>query len=193
MGMIRDALCRVDIGGLLPLLLDLNQAAFNGAVRVRNGSVIAGIWLVKGQIVHAVCIEGQKQITGPEALETIGMWTSGSYFIERNVLPPERTVRADMPEILAALRIQLVPAATERLEELSEECGDEELETVFDTLRVRVPGLESLSLSSGAMLKATTARDTGERDWLNRQLQTCCQEDLSQSEKLFCSRATIRC
>jgi hypothetical protein len=181
MGKAWDGLGKLDQRGFHPILLDLNRQAWDGVLRARSSSAIAAIWLVKGHVVHALNIQGTVQVEGLAALESVAGWTEGTIYLEKNVLPPARTIRSEMGEVLAALARPVVAA------DMSEPADrkEENLEGVFDTLRQKVPGLESLSLSNGSVLRATTEQDAGERSWLSRQLETCCHEELASTERLY--------
>src|SRR3989339_763242 len=56
---------------------------------------------------------------------------------------------------------------------------------VFDGLRERVPGLESLSLMRGTICEATTSHDANEMDWMDRQLKSFFAKDHEEPDTLF--------
>jgi hypothetical protein len=56
---------------------------------------------------------------------------------------------------------------------------------VFDGLRQRVPGLESLSLMRGPICEATTSHDATEMDWMDRQLRSFFAKDHQEPDTLF--------
>ncbi len=137
-------------------------------------------WLIQGQLVHAVHQEGERRLEGPEALAAILAWREGAYWIESGALPPARTIRQPMEQILAAR-----PGDDPAERANADAFAAEPLASVLETLRERVPGLESLSVSKGRTLEATTTSDERERDWLDGQLRRYFAEDRLEPERLF--------
>jgi len=170
---------RLDRRGLLPLLESAHHHEWSGVIRLRNGRMVGAVWMVKGQLVHAVMLQDGAQIEDASALESISTWREGTYFLDPSALPPARTIRLGMADVLSALRRS---AEGERRESAPSARG---LSDVLQTLRERVPGLESLSLSRGASLEATTAADAAEREWVNGQIRRYCDEDVSMPERLL--------
>jgi hypothetical protein len=170
MGKERADMGRLDRRGLLPLLESAHH---------HDGRMVGAVWMVKGQLVHAVMLQDGAQIEDASALQSISTWREGTYFLDPNALPPARTIRLRMGDVLSALRRS---AGTEGRETVPLPQG---LRDVLQTLRERVPGLESLSLSRGANVEATTAAGAAEREWVNSQIRRYCDENASGPEKLF--------
>jgi hypothetical protein len=166
--------------GVYPLLRSAFQQEWGGALRLRGPNGAGALWLVKGQVAHAALHAGEHRAEGPEALTAILAWREGTYFIENDALPPARTIRQPMDEILD------IPPAAEEVEGATRAVlTDAPLASLLETLRERVPGLESLSVTKGRTLEATTTCDEGERDWLDGQLRRYFAEDRLEPERLF--------
>ncbi|MCX6600378.1 MAG: DUF4388 domain-containing protein [bacterium] len=170
---------RLDRRGSLPLVESAHHHEWSGVIRLRNGRMVGAVWMVKGHLVHAVMLQDGAQIEGVSALESISAWREGTYFLDPNALPPARTIRLGMADVLSALRRS---AEGERRESAPSARG---LSEVLQALRERVPGLESLSLSRGITVEATTTADAAEREWVNGQIRRYCDEDESMPERLF--------
>jgi len=169
----------LDRRGLLPPVESAYHHQWSGVIRLRNGRRVGAVWMVKGHVAHAVELQDGAQTEGASALEVISTWREGNYFLDANALPPARTIRLSMEDVLAALR------RSAGIEPRNTTSSRGELGEVLQTLRERVPGLESLSLSRGAALEATTAADTAEREWVNGQIRRYCDDDVSTAGKLF--------
>jgi hypothetical protein len=169
--------------GLLPLIETAYRERWSGVIRLRNGRRMGAAWLVKGHAVHAVTVENGSQTEGVAALEAIAIWFGGTYFLEASALPPERTIRLDMEDVLENLR--QVTEAGRKKQILAPPLNEETLNSVLKTLRQRVPGLESLSLSQGATVEATTAADQAEREWVSDQLRQYYRDDARLPERLL--------
>ncbi|RPH95063.1 DUF4388 domain-containing protein [candidate division KSB1 bacterium] len=185
MGNKRAIMGNLDVQGALPLLQSVFTDQWSGVVRVRSGHRMGTMWLVKGSIVHAILLEGQRKSEGMNAFEQITAWREGVYLLEEGVLPPERTIRVDMPILLDQLLSSDETAVQSPFPVLPNPENRNQLSVVFQTLRERVPGLESLSLTRGATVEATTVADVAERDWLHDQLQVYCHEASTVPEKLY--------
>ena len=181
MGKSQATLGNLDERGILPVVRTIYGDGWGGVLRVRTTGKSASLWFVKGQIAHAVIVEGRNRTEGLAALEEVALWRQGTYLLEDGELPPARTIRLAMDEIMASLE-----QMTGRTEDATETArGTDELEHVLETLRERVPGLESLSVLHGTMVQATTAQDLKERGWLDEQLRSYCDDDAVKPEKLF--------
>lgn len=166
---------RLDRRGLLPLVESAHRSEWSGVIRLRHGRAVGAVWTVKGHVVHALRLEDGVKTEGVSALESLATWREGTYFLEVNVLPPARTVRLGIEVILASLwRL----SGGERAKHVSSksDASRRVLSAVLQNLRERVPGLESLSLSRGSAVEATTASDTTEREWLNGQVRRYCDD-----------------
>jgi len=184
MGKERADMGRLDRRGSLPLVESAHHHEWSGVIRLRNGRMVGAVWMVKGHLVHAVMLQDGAQIEGVSALESISAWREGTYFLDPNALPPARTIRLGMADVLSALRRSAgtEPRESARVEAIASRRG---LSDLLQTLRERVPGLESLSLSRGITVEATTTADAAEREWVNGQIRRYCDEDESMPERLF--------
>jgi hypothetical protein len=95
---------RLDRRGLLPLLVAVHHHEWSGVLRLRSGRLVGAVWMVEGQLVHAVMLQDGAQTEDASALESISTWREGTYFLDPNALPPTRTIRLEMGPLLSALR-----------------------------------------------------------------------------------------
>lgn len=183
MGKKQATLANLDERGILPVIRAIYKDAWGGVLRIRTAGRAAAMWFVKGQLAHGVLTEGKDRSEGIVAVERAAQWREGTFMLEAGALPPARTIRLAMEDILASLE------RSTGLEGDHAEAGaspvSDHLENVLNSLRERVPGLESLSVLKGTLVEATTAQDLCERGWLNEQLRTYCDDDASKPEKLF--------
>jgi len=186
MGNVNTVVGLLSERGVLPLLRSASRGEWSGAMRLRSGRSAAAVWLVKGQVVHALIKDGVLQEDGLPALEQIVNWHDGNYLLEPDALPPARSIRLEMPVVLQMVsqRSASQPVDDPEKTAVHEEAASE-LEGVLGRLRERVPGLESLSVSRGTLLAATTVRDEAERHWLSHQLETYLNENAECLEKLY--------
>jgi hypothetical protein len=185
MGKERAYMGHLDRRGLLPLVESAYREAWDGVFRLRSGRKIGVVWMVKGHVVHAIQLENGEQDEGLPALENVAAWKTGTYYQDAGALPPARTIRLEMEDIIAMLRRAAGESETKqtRLDHAGETRTD--LNNVLQTLRKRVPGLESLSLSRGTELETTTAADAAEREWIYESIQQYCSDNTAVPEKLF--------
>jgi len=183
MGKKQATLGTLDGRGIVPVMWAILRDGWSGVLRVRAAGRNASVWFVKGQVAHALLRDGKNRIEGLEALENTALWIEGTFMLDAGELPPARTIRLKMEDILASLK----HAADEPVEQTESQTDRmaTQLTSVLDSLRERVPGLESLSVLNGALVEATTAHDLKERGWLNDQLRSYCDDDTVQPEKFF--------
>lgn len=105
--------------------------------------------------------------------------------LETDVLLPERTIRMSTEQLLANVREQAHRQREHFGESQRSAVVGRTLLQVFDGLRERVPGLESLSLMRGPVCEATTAHDASEMDWMDRQLKAFFAKDHEEPDTLF--------
>jgi hypothetical protein len=184
MGKERADMGRLDRRALLPVIEAAFHRAWNGVIRLRNGHRIGAVWMVKGHVVHAIMLQDGARTEGPAALESISTWSEGTYFLDPGALPPARTIRLDAQEMLKTLR-RLTDSETPSIADAGVTASLPALNEMLETLRARVPGLESLSVSRGATVEASTAADAAETEWLNGQLRRYCSDILSSPERLL--------
>lgn len=184
MGSSQTRLGSIDGQGVTFLIESLFRGGWSGALRLRHARQIGSVWMVGGEAVHAVWLEGKCRLEGIPALERLTRWSEGTYLLDEGALPPERSVREDTGELLTRFRV--AESAPYRRPAGSEAAAtDLALETLLSTLRERVPGLESLSISSGDALEATTERDAQTRERLNRHWRALRDESGEQTETLY--------
>jgi hypothetical protein len=157
--------------------------AWGGVLRVKAEGRSASLWFVKGQLAHGVLTQGKERSEGIVAVESAAGWKNGTFMLEAGALPPARTIRLAMEDILRFLA-ELTGQTEDHVAEEAASSNDN-LESLLQDLRVRVPGLESISVLNGALVEATTAQDLTERGWLSDQLRTYCDDDTAKPEKLF--------
>jgi hypothetical protein len=123
-------------------------------------------------------------LVGFEAFDLMAAWRMGEYILHTGMLPPERSVRIPTEQLLRPLRASAEqrPLANER--QRSAVVGKALLQ-VFDGLRERVPGLESLSLMRGPIFEATTSRNADEMNWMDRQLKSFFAKRADEPDTLY--------
>jgi hypothetical protein len=160
------------LDGLLPLLRNAYQSGWSGAVRTRREGQIGAIWLVKGQVVHCLSIAGPIRIEGIAALEDMVTWPTVTILLDAPALPPARSIRQPMTELLDTLTRLATAQSEESAKRGHEERNELDLDSLFKTLRQRVPELEAISVANGKALERTTLSNAEEKRWLTLQLQT---------------------
>lgn len=180
----RTIIGKLDERGVLPLLEMAHDQEWGGVLRVTRKRVTGAVWTVKGQIAHAL-LSGTATLTGPEALEAISSWNDGEYALEADVLPPERTIRVSTALLLNDMQMHAQQEREQFGESQRTAVVGRTLLQVFDGLRERVPGLESLSLLRGPVREATTSHDPAEMDWMDRQLKSFFAKDHQEPDTLF--------
>jgi len=153
--------------GLLAIVEALHKYVWSGALRLRHGKQFGNVWMVGGEIVHAVWNEGLDRQEGRPALERLLRWQKGTYLLEDSSLPPERSLREETRDILHGVYKEVNCCDKKSAAEVS--TARVNLSSLLSDLRERVPGIESLSVSSGDALGATTEHDTKTREWLDQQ------------------------
>jgi hypothetical protein len=128
---------------------------------------------------------GIASLTGPEALDAICGWYEAEYVLDSEPLPPERTIRVGTDRLLSDIRAQARSHREQFAESQRSAVVGRTLLQVFDGLRERVPGLESISLLRGQVREATTSRDASEMDWMDRQLKSFFAKDHEEPDTLF--------
>jgi hypothetical protein len=179
----RTIMGKLNAQGLLPVLRSAHKQNWEGALRLRKGAENGTIWFVKGQIVHCLHILKQQQLDGMDAYRSLLTWTEGAFLLESSVLPPDRTIRQSMPELIKLAEEMNVSNGDVRIEGEAELLNN--LEGVLGTLRTRVPGLESLSVLNGDTIKATTVCQSTEREWLDNQLHAYFLSGRNNPARLF--------
>jgi hypothetical protein len=79
--------------GVITLLEDAYRDTLSGALRLTTATSSGTIWIVRGQAVHANCVTPQEDYEGMRAFELLVSWSTGSFHIDHEVLPPGRTIR----------------------------------------------------------------------------------------------------
>ncbi|MDD5087243.1 MAG: DUF4388 domain-containing protein [bacterium] len=184
MGVMKSRMGTLGAGGVIRIVEPLCREGWSGALRLRHARRTGSIWMVGGEIVHALWIEGGRKAEGRRAFERLMTWSEGTYLLDDEALPPERSVREDMATLL---RDKLSEAAAERGEAITQAPAERpmDLEALLTHLRDRVPGIESVSVSSGDDLAASTEHDATRREWLHRQWQAFRDETDDQTETLL--------
>jgi hypothetical protein len=178
-----------DAAAITPTILSVLETLYtdrwSGVLRIRSGAKIGAVWLIKGQVVHCLQIEGKQRRDGISALEDLLHWPQVAYILEADVLPPARSIRLPMAEIMSALLRRTQPES-QRDEVLPRTAVPQvNLDEIYESLRLRVPGLEAISVMNGVELERTTLRDTANQNWLDRQLQMHLFNPSHDPEKLY--------
>ncbi|MBI5059417.1 DUF4388 domain-containing protein [candidate division KSB1 bacterium] len=146
---------------------EFNECAiggYDGALRVRSSMVIGALWWVRGDIVHAMTVEGARQTEGIPAIYEIAGLESGTFFYEPGTLPPLRTIRLATATILADQG--LWRDAGRATSDVPESDADRALHAWVKSIQSRVPGIESVSIGDRLGLRYSTARDVQSRERL---------------------------
>jgi hypothetical protein len=180
---------KLDERGVLPLLEMALTEEWSGALRLKRGRLAGALWIVKGNVAHAT-LTGSVTLTGAEAFEAQCAWQEGEYVLEAGVLPPERTIRTASDQLIAEMRKHAEQNREEFADSQHSAVVGRKLLHVFDGLRERVPGLESLSLMRGPICEATTSKNATEIDWMDRQLKSFFAKDHEEPDTLFVQEGT---
>ena len=184
MGEDRMIVGKVDDRGVLPLIEMALAEEWSGGMQLKRNHLTGTIWTVKGQIVHAD-LRGKATLDGLEAFEAVSVWREGEYILKAGFLPPARSIRIPTERLLSSLRELLANQQEQFGEGQRSAVVGRTLLHVFDGLRERVPGLESLSLVRGTICEATTSRNIDEMDWMDRQLKSFFAKDHDEPDTLF--------
>jgi hypothetical protein len=184
MGEPRTIVGRLDERGILPILELALAERWTGELRLKQAKLSASLWIVTGEIVHAL-VRGTTVLDGVGAFGAISVWQDGAYTLVSGALPPERSVRIPAEHLLMSLRQQAVNHREPFGESQRSAVVGRALLHVFDGLRERVPGLESLSLMRGPIFEATTSQNAAEMDWMDRQLQSFFAKDHQEPDTLY--------
>ena len=184
MGMLRSRLGSIAESGAIGVVEALFRDGWSGALRLRRARQIGNVWMIGGDIVHALWMEGKNKVEGVRAFEKLMTWSEGTYLLDEGALPPERSVREDTGMLLQRMISSEARAIGETAARASA-ASRIDLEALLSNLRERVPGIESLSVSSGDALAATTEHDTKTREWLHQQWKAFRDESGDQTETLL--------
>jgi hypothetical protein len=171
--------------GVIPLLEDAYRDSWNGALRLTTATSSGTIWIVRGQAAHANCVTPQDVYEGMRAFELLVGWTAGSFHIDRDILPPGRTIRLPMSDLILAAKQSARRALIQNTQAYTPTAVHHRLDTIMQELRKRVPGLESLSLVNENRLEESTAEQREEREWIDTQVRLISERLQLRPETLF--------
>jgi hypothetical protein len=174
----------LDHRGLLPILELASSESWSGQIRVSRPQESAGIWMVNGEIVHAI-LRGRDSVDGFHSLTMSSRWRQGEYVLHADSLPPDRTIRIPTTQLLSVIRKTI--SDSENIVEVATATpvvGRVLLE-VLNGLKAKVPGLESVSLTRGANVEATTFRNRDEMKWMERRLRAFFAGDDIKADALY--------
>ena len=174
----------LDERGVLPILELALAEHWTGELRLKRAKLSASLWIVSGEIVHAL-VHGTAALAGSEAFDIVAMWRDGEYILQAGALPPDRSVRIPAEQLLASLREQAALQPERFRKSQRSTVVGKALLQVFDGLRERVPGLESLSLMRGPIFEATTSHNVDEMDWMDRHLKSFFAKDHHEPDTLY--------
>lgn len=185
MGEEKKYLGKLDERGILPQI----QRSFNdqwcGVIRLRSGGCNGSIWFVNGHVVHSAVTGGERDLEGQKAFECVLEWKGGVFFRERDLLPPSRTIRVSTVELLASsgcfygklLHRESTKKATDRT--------GEHLNRIFERLRQKIPGLESISVMKGNRFEASTSEDEMSRSRIQKQISGYLASGANSPRRLY--------
>jgi hypothetical protein len=171
--------------GVISLLEDAYRDTLSGALRLTTATSSGTIWIVRGQAVHANCVTSQDVYEGMSALELLVGWTAGSFHVDNEVLPPGRTIRLPMSDLILAAKQSARRALIQNAAAYAPTAVHRRLDLIMQELRKRVPGLESLSLINENGLEESTAERSEEREWIGNQVRLFSEKLQLQPETLF--------
>lgn len=183
MGKKRAIMGNIGGMGMLPVLTAMHQKNWTGVLRLRQSQRIGAIWLTNGSVVHALLLDGKARTEGPAAFRVMAAWSTGTFLRETGLLPPARSIRESMESLLALVRAHVTE--TEAPAPAAYENAAAGLSSVLESLRARVPGLESISVTRGARVEATTVQNAAERTRLDHALQEHFIENRQEPETLY--------
>jgi hypothetical protein len=171
--------------GVISLLEDAYRDTWSGAFRLTTATSSGTIWIVRGQAVHANCVTSQDLYEGMGAFELLVGWMTGSYHIDNDILPPGRTIRLPMSDLILAAKQSARRALIQNAQAYTPTAVHLRLHTIMTELRQRVPGLESLSLINENRLQESTSEQSEEREWIGNQVKLFSERLQLQPETLF--------
>jgi hypothetical protein len=171
--------------GVVPLLQTAYKKGWSGVVRARNDGHSGALWLVRGQLTHCVLVGSNSRTEGLAALEDMARWKDVTFLLDPSALPPARTIRLTMSDILASLSHIVAPPVVESAERARHPDSAINLDELFESLRMKVPGLEAISVTQGVSMKHTTLKADADKSWLDRQLQTHFFDHQLDPEQLY--------
>lgn len=170
---------------LRTLLESAQNGEWSGALRIKRISDSGIVWLVRGEIAHAET-DGDETIEGMQALENMIAWSEGSYLLDSDLLPPSRSIRLPMMDIISGLD-QSKPAR--KLAEMYvPQTLTVRLEQVLKQIREQMPELKSLTFVKDNIFEATTMSQDPELDWVDRQLKSLKFDAESNRETMYIER-----
>ena len=171
--------------GVISLLEDAYRDTWSGALRFTTATSSGTIWIVRGQAVHANCVTPQDVYAGMSAFELLVSWASGSYHVDKDVLPPGRTIRLPMSDMILAAKQSARRSSGKTTQLHTPKALHRHLGAIMMELRKRVPGLESLSLMNENRIEESTAEQREEREWISNQIKLFSGKLQKRPEALF--------
>jgi hypothetical protein len=184
MGKDRASLGNLEGQGIVSLLRTAYKKSWSGVVRARSEGRSGALWLVRGQLTDCVMIEGSNRFEGLAALEDMAWWENITFMLDPDALPPARSIRLAMSDILDSLD-RIHRHATSGVPETAAATPGLNLDELFESLRERVPGLEAIGVTQGSALKDTTMGKDADKSWLDRQLQAHFFDRSPDPEQLY--------
>ncbi|MBU0691173.1 DUF4388 domain-containing protein [bacterium] len=170
---------------MIALLEDSYRNSLSGALRFTTSTSTGTIWLVRGQAVHANCVTPEEVYEGMRAFELLVTWLHGSYHIDEDVLPPGRTIRLPMADLILAAKQSIRRALISDMQAYAPRTINQRLDSIIEVLRKRVPGIESISVINRDQLEASTSEEKSEREWIGKQIRQFTEQSQSRPETLY--------
>jgi hypothetical protein len=145
----------------------LSKRAWTGVARVRTSGAFGAVWFVKGNCVHAAVEHGQTSITGWKALERLSRWQKGAILLEKNVLPPERSIRLEQRVVWARLNSANTVRAG-NADERNTSAASDHVKAVQTDIVNHFPGILYLSTTDGKSTAHTGHLDNQNRSWVRK-------------------------
>lgn len=185
MGTDRAKIGSLQDNGVITLLEDSYRNSLSGALRFTTSTSAGTIWLVRGQAVHANCVTPEDVYDGMRAFELLVTWLQGSFHIDEDVLPPGRTIRLPMADLILAAKQSARRTLISDMQAYAPRTLNQRLDSIIEALRKRVPGIESISVISKDHLEASTTEEEGEREWIGKQVQLFTERNQERPETLY--------
>jgi hypothetical protein len=153
--------------GSLAQLELLSKRAWTGVARVRTDGAFGAVWFVKGHCVHAIVKRGQTGIYGWKALKQLSRWGEGAILLEKNVLPPERSIRLEQRDIWTRLKAENA-AHTETADGKDTRAASDRVKAIQADMVNHIPGVLYLSTTQGRKTAQFGSLDEQGQSWARK-------------------------
>ena len=185
MGADRAKIGSLQERGVITLLEDTYRESLSGALRLTTSTSSGTIWQVRGQAVHAKCETPDGLHEGMSAFEQLVTWQQGSYYIDEDELPPGRTIRLPMADLILAAKQSARRSLISEMQAYAPRTVTRRLDSIMETLRERVPGLESITVLTEDAVEESTTEEASEREWIGSQIRQHLNRDEMRPETMY--------